>query len=148
MSIFTSFDINASGMTAQRYRMDVISENVANADTTRTEDGTPYRRKVVTFQQKGEKVGSFSSVFGKASDAYKGQGVRVSKVSQDTWTEMIKAYDPSHPDADENGYVTYPNVNIVTEMTNLIDASRSYEANVTAFNASKTIAMKGLEMGQ
>ena len=68
MSIFTSFDINASGMTAQRYRMDVISENVANADTTRTEDGTPYRRKVVTFQQKGEKVGSFSSVFGKASD--------------------------------------------------------------------------------
>ena len=95
MSIFTSFDINASGMTAQRYRMDVISENVANADTTRTEDGTPYRRKVVTFQQKGEKVGSFSSVFGKASDAYKGQGVRVSKVSQDTWTEMIKAYDPS-----------------------------------------------------
>ena len=141
MSMFTSFDINASGMTAQRYRMDVISENVANADTTRTEDGTPYRRK-------GEKVGSFSSVFGKASDAYKGQGVRVSKVSQDTWTEMIKAYDPSHPDADENGYVTYPNVNVVTEMTNLIDASRSYEANATAFNASKTIAMKGLEMGQ
>lgn len=69
-------------------------------------------------------------------------------MSQDTWTEMIKAYDPSHPDADENGYVTYPNVNIVTEMTNLIDASRSYEANATAFNASKTIAMKGLEMGQ
>ena len=148
MSIFTSFDINASGMTAQRYRMDVISGSVANADTTRTEDGTPYRRKVVTFQQKGEKVGSFSSVFGKASDAYKGQGVRVSKVSQDTWTEMIKAYDPSHPDADENGYVRYPNVNTVTEMTNLIDASRAYEANTTAFNASKSMIQAALKIGQ
>ena len=148
MSIFSSFNINASGMTAQRYRMDIISENVANAQTTRTEDGTPYRRKVVTLEQRGEQVGTFSSVFGKASDSYKGQGVRVSKVSEDTWNDMVMAYDPSHPDADENGYVTYPNVNIVTEMTNLIDASRSYEANATAFNASKTIAMKGLEMSQ
>lgn len=148
MGIFSSFDINASGMTAQRYRMDIISENVANANTTRTEDGTPYRRKVVTFEQRGEKVGSFSNVFSRASDSYKGQGVRVSKVSEDTWTDMVKAYDPSHPDADENGYVTYPNVNIVTEMTNLIDASRSYEANATAFNAGKSIALKGLEMGQ
>lgn len=148
MSIFSSFDINASGMTAQRYRMDIISENVANADTTRTEDGTPYRRKVVTFEQRGEKVGSFSNVFGSVSEAYKGQGVRVRKVSEDTWNDMVLAYDPSHPDADENGYVTYPNVNIVTEMTNLIDASRSFEANATAFNASKAIAVKGLEMGQ
>lgn len=148
MSIFSSFNINASGMTAQRYRMDVISENVANADTTRTEDGTPYRRKVVTFEQRGEAVGSFSSVFSRASSAFKGQGVRVSSVSEDTWTDMIMAYDPSHPDADENGYVTYPNVNIVTEMTNLIDASRSYEANATAFDASKAIAVKGLELGQ
>lgn len=148
MSIFSSFDINASGMTAQRYRMDVISENVANADTTRTADGTPYRRKVVTFEQRGERVGSFSNVFSRASDAFKGQGVRVSKVSEDTWTNMIMTYDPSHPDADENGYVTYPNVNIVTEMTNLIDASRSFEANATAFSASKAIAIKGLEMGQ
>ena len=148
MGIFSSFDINASGMTAQRYRMDIISENVANANTTRTEDGTPYRRKVVTFEQRGEQVGSCSHVCSRASDSYKGQGVRVSKVSEDTWTDMVKAYDPSHPDADENGYVTYPNVNIVTEMTNLIDASRSYEANATAFNAGKSIALKGLEMGQ
>ena len=148
MSIFSSFNINASGMTAQRYRMDIISENVANANTTRTEDGTPYRRKVVTLEQRGEAAGSFRSIFGSVSDSYKGQGVRVNKVSEDTWNDMIMAYDPSHPDADENGYVTYPNVNIVTEMTNLIDASRSYEANATAFNASKTIAMKGLEMSQ
>ncbi|MBO5055934.1 MAG: flagellar basal body rod protein FlgC [Lachnospiraceae bacterium] len=148
MSIFSSFDVNASGMTAQRYRMDVISENVANAQTTRTADGTPYRRKVVTFEQRGERAADFSHVFSRANDAYRGQGVKVSRVSEDTWTDMVMAYDPSHPDADENGYVTYPNVNIVTEMTNLIDASRAFEANATAFNASKSIAVKGLEMGQ
>ena len=148
MGIFSAFDINSSGMTAQRYRMDIISENVANAQTTRTADGTPYRRKVVTFEQRGEKVGNFSQVFHSVNEGYKGQGVKVSKVSEDTWNDMVMAYDPSHPDADENGYVTYPNVNIVTEMTNLIDASRSYEANATAFGASKAIAIKGLEMGQ
>ena len=147
MSIFTSFDINASGMTAQRYRMDVISENVANADTTRTEDGTPYRRKVVTFAEK-ETQTPFSRVLNEARDNYSGKGVKVSSVSEDTWNDMKMVYDPSHPDADENGYVLYPNVNIVTEMTNMIDASRAYEANATAFNASKSMAMKGLEMAQ
>lgn len=146
MSIFSAFNVNASGMTAQRYRMDIISENVANANTTRTQDGTPYRRKVVTFEQKGETAKTFSSFLGQASNRYDGQGVRVRKVSEDTWTQMNMVYDPSHPDADENGYVTYPNVNIVTEMTNLIDASRSFEANATAFNASKSMAMKGLEI--
>ncbi|GFI68400.1 flagellar basal-body rod protein FlgC [Lachnospiraceae bacterium] len=148
MSIFNAFNINASGMTAQRYRMDTISENVANANTTRTEDGTPYRRKVVTFEERGAKAGTFSSFLGSASDRFKGQGVRVGKVTEDNWTQMNLVYDPSHPDADENGYVTYPNVNIITEMTNLIDASRAYEANATAFSASKSIALKGLEMGQ
>lgn len=147
MSIFDSFGINASGMTAQRYRMDIISENVANANTTRTADGTPYRRKVVTFEERGEKTGGFSSFLGSAASRLRNNGVKVGKVMEDDWTEMIMAYDPSHPDADENGYVTYPNVNIVTEMTNLIDASRSYEANATAFNASKSIASKGLEIG-
>lgn len=146
MSIFNSFNINSSGMTAERYRMDIISENVANQNTTRTKDGTPYRRKVVTFEERGERVGSFSSYLGNARSAYRGKGVRVGKVMEDNWTQMNMVYDPSHPDADENGYVLYPNVNIVTEMTNLIDASRSYEANATAFNASKSIAMKGLEM--
>lgn len=145
MSMFSAFDINASGLTAQRYRMDIISENVANASTTRTEDGTPYRRKVVTFAQKGDQS-SFSQVFGNISSGYSGQGVKVDGVHEDTWTEMNMVYDPSHPDADENGYVTYPNVNIITEMTNLIDASRAYEANATAFNASKSMALKGLEL--
>lgn len=149
MSMFSAFNINASGLTAQRYRMDVISENVANANTTRTADGTPYRRKVVTFEEKGGQT-SFSKILGAASyqHGYTGQGVKVSGVYEDHQTEMIRAYDPSHPDADENGYVTYPNVNIITEMTNLIDASRAYEANSTAFSASKNIALKGLQIGQ
>lgn len=146
MGIFSAFNINASGMTAQRFRMDTISENIANAYTTRTQDGTPYRRKVVTFEERGDRVQTFSSFLGSASSRFKGQGVRVGKVMEDNKTQPNMVYDPSHPDADENGYVTYPNVSIVTEMTNLIDASRSFEANATAFSASKSIAMKGLEM--
>lgn len=147
MSLFTSFDINASGLTAERYRMDIISQNIANANTTRTEDGTPYRRKVVTFAEK-DKQTPFSRVLNEARDNYSGKGVRVSSVEEDNWTEMRMVYDPAHPDADENGYVLYPNVNIVTEMTNMIDASRAYEANATAFSASKAMALKGLEMAQ
>ena len=145
--MFSAFNINASGLTAQRYRMDVISENVANATTTRTSDGTPYRRKVVAFEEKGGQT-SFSRVLGQASynHGYSGQGVKVSGVYQDYKTEMKMVYDPSHPDADENGYVTYPNVNIITEMTNMIDASRAYEANATAFNASKSMALEGLQL--
>lgn len=147
MSMFSAFNINASGMTAQRLRMDIISENVANANTTRTEDGTPYRRKVVTFAEKDTQT-SFSQVLGSISSAgkYSGQGVKVSGIYEDYTTEMNMVYDPAHPDADENGYVSYPNVNIVTEMTNLIDASRAYEANATAFNASKSMALQGLEL--
>lgn len=148
MGMFDSFSVNASGLTAQRYRMDVISENVANANTTRTEDGTPYVRKVVTFSEKEGNHSSFSTIFGKATDRYQGQGVKVSGTYEDTSTEGNKVYDPSHPDADEDGYVTYPNVNIITEMTNLIDASRSYEANATAFDASKSMAQQGLQMGK
>ncbi len=145
MGMFTAFNISASGLTAQRYRMDIISENVANANTTRTDDGTPYRRKVVTFQEKGTQT-PFHSVLGHASARYSGEGVKVSRVYEDHKTEMNMVYDPSHPDADENGYVTYPNVNMITEMTNLIDASRAYEANSTAFNASKSMALQGLQL--
>ena len=147
MSMFSAFDVTASGLTAQRLRMDVISENVANANTTRTEDGTPYSRKIDTFQQKNPQQ-TFSQVLLNVSSGYSGSGVKVSQIFEDTTTEMNMVYDPSHPDADENGYVTYPNVNIVTEMTDLIDASRSYEANSTAFNASKSMALKGQEIGQ
>ena len=145
MSMFTAFDINASGLTAQRYRMDVISENVANANTTRTSDVTPYRRKTVVFQERDSQT-PFSRVLNNATDRYSGKGVKVVGTYEDRTTDLVKAYDPAHPDADEDGYVLYPNVNIITEMTNLIDASRAYEANATAFDASKSMAIKGLEM--
>lgn len=144
MSIFSSMNISATGMTAQRLRTDTISQNIANANTTRTEDGTPYVRKTVVFEEKGT---SFASMMNKASGVYQG-GVRVSAIVEDTETAMKSVYDPSHPDADEEGYVTYPNVDTVTEMTNMIDASRAYEANVTAFNGSKSMLLKGLEVGK
>ncbi len=147
MGMFDSFDINATGMTAQRFRMDIISQNVANANTTRTEDGSPYVRKVVTFTEKDSQT-PFHHVLNKERDRYSGKGVKINGVYEDTKTQMNMVYDPSHPDADENGYVTYPNVNIITEMTNLIDASRSYEANATAFAASKGIALQGLNIGK
>ena len=145
MGLFKSFDINASGMTAERYRMDVIAENVANANTTRTSDGTPYSRKIVVFEEK-QSQGTFSSLLNSASNRYTGDGVKVSGTYDDTYTQMNKVYDPANPDADENGYVTYPNVNTVTEMTNLIDANRAFEANTTAFASSKNVAEKGLNI--
>lgn len=146
MSLFQAFNINTSGLTAQRFRMDVISENVANVTTTRTKDGTPYTRKIVTFQEK--QTTPFSRVLEDTREALLGNGVKVSRVSDDTVSDYIMKYEPSHPDADENGYVSYPNVNIITEMTNMIDASRAYEANLTAFETSKAIALKGLELGK
>ena len=162
MGIFDSFDISASGMSAEQYRMDIISQNMANAHTTRTEDGTPYVRKVVTFQEKtntkernfkhmldtafsnlsGRPLGSTNS----ARLSSPGSGVKIGGLYEDTWTEEVMAYDPEHPDADENGYVHYPNVNVITEMTNMIDAGRGYEANQAAFEATKAMANKGLEM--
>ncbi len=145
MGLFSSFDISASGMTAQRLREDTISQNLANVDTTRSADGTPYVRKTVMFQEKQNM--SFDSIL-MTTIGQIGNGVKVTSIVDDTSTAMKKVYDPSHPDADENGYVLYPNVNTVTEMTNLIDASRAYEANVTAFNASKSMATTGINMGK
>ena len=132
-------------MTAERFRTDIIAENVANVNTTRTENGTPYRRKIVTFAEKD--TTDFREMLSRAC-SYGKNGVKVTKVMEDTSSDYIMKYDPAHPDADENGYVSYPNVNIVTEMTNLIDASRGYEANVTAFNAVKAMAQSGLQVGK
>ena len=148
MSVFKSFGVNASGMTAERYRLDIISENIANANTTRTEEGTPYRRKIVTFAEKDVDATSFGAIYAKARGCHAGDGVKVTRVHEDTTTDLIKVYDPAHPDADENGYVMYPNVNTITEMTNMIDATRAYEANATAFSASKNMAQRGLQIGQ
>lgn len=144
MGLFQAFNISASGMTAERFRTDIIAENIANVNTTSTPDGGPYRRKIVTFSERP--VTPFSQIYSSSKNAAIGNGVKVTKVTEDYETDFIMEYDPSNPDADENGYVRYPNVNTVTEMTNLIDASRSYEANATAFNAAKTMAAKGLEL--
>lgn len=147
MGLFQAFDISASGMTAQRFRTDIIAQNIANVNTTRTEDGTPYRRKIVTFSEK--QLTPFSNYYSTARTAgLVGNGVKVTRVTEDDSTDFIMEYDPSHPDADENGYVSYPNVNTVTEMTNLIDATRAYEANTTAFDASKSMAQSGLSIGK
>lgn len=148
MALFQSFNISATGMTAQQFRADIIAENLANVNTTRTDAGTPYRRKVVSFQEKG--VNRFDRYLteSRKRGSHIGNGVKVVEVGEDNTTEFIMEYDPAHPDADENGYVSYPNVNLVTEMTNLIDASRAYEANITAFEASKSMAQTGLQIGK
>ena len=146
MALFQAFNISASGMTAQRFRTDIIAENIANINTTSTESGGPYRRKVVTFQEKD--VTPFSEYYSASRNRAVGNGVKISKVSEDYETDFIMEYDPANPDADENGYVSYPNVNTVTEMTNLIDATRAYEANATAFDASKSMALAGLNIGK
>ena len=152
MAIMNALNVSASGMTAQRLRLDIISQNIANASTTRDENGEVYRRKTVMFAERTtDSASTFSRML---SNQYSGlsesvgNGVRVTAIVEDHVTAMKEVYDPSHPDADEEGYVTMPNVNTVTEMTNLIDATRSYEANVTAFNATKNMLLKGLEVGQ
>jgi flagellar basal-body rod protein FlgC len=147
MALFQSFNIAGSGMTAERFRMDTIAENIANVNTTHSEDGSgPYRRKIVTFEERSLNP-SFSSTLEQYRDSFKGNGVRVASVSDDTSTDFIMDYDPSNPDADQNGYVSYPNVNTVTEMTNLIDATRAYQANVTVFNGLKSSAQQGIAIG-
>ncbi|MCM1307772.1 MAG: flagellar basal body rod protein FlgC [Butyrivibrio sp.] len=145
MAIFSGMDINASGMSAQRLRMDVISQNLANADTTRTREGGPYVRRNVVLTEKKSICNSFGQILNRTINGV-GNGVKVTGITKDTDTDMNLVYDPSHPDADENGYVLYPNVNPVTEMTDLIDATRSFEANATAFEASKNIATIGLSL--
>ena len=147
MGYFTSLEIGASALTAQRLRMDTISQNIANANTTRTDKGTPYRRRLVVFEEKAPNI-PFSEYLSKSSrDRYIGSGVRVAKIVEDS-TPLKRIYDPGNPDADTEGYVEMPNVDIITEMVNMISATRAYEANVTSINTTKSIAMKALEIGR
>lgn len=147
MSFFDSLDISASGLTAQRLRMDLISQNIANANTSKTEDGTPYRRKVLVLQSRGEGR-PFSEYLSEASRARIGAGgVRVLQIAEDQ-SPLKRVYDPGNPDADKDGYVMMPNVDITTEMVNMISASRSYEANISALSATKNMALKALEIGR
>ncbi|MBQ8798197.1 MAG: flagellar basal body rod protein FlgC [Lachnospiraceae bacterium] len=152
MSLMGSLNVSASGMSAQRTRMDIISQNIANVNTTRDENGDVYRRQTVVFAEKNDC--NFESILTAMQTGVSrkidpmGDGVKITGIAEDHVTPMKMVYDPAHPDADADGYVTMPNVNTVTEMTNLIDATRSFEANVTAFNATKNMALKGLEIGK
>ena len=160
--LFAGFDISALGLTAQRKRMNAIADNMANAETTRTDEGGPYKRKIVIMKAEGDQ--SFSSTLnsvgmklaatneqhftevsaGTTSVENIGGGVQSTEKEDTSPFKMV--YDPGHPDADKDGYVKMPNVNVVTEMVDMMSASRSYEANVTALNAAKTIAKDALEI--
>ena len=146
MGYFSSLDVSASGLTAQRMRMDLISQNIANASTTRSENGQPYRRQVLVLGS--DNSTSFSHYLsGSSKDMLSNGKVKIQGVREDT-SEFKRVYEPENPDADEDGYVLMPNVDIVTEMVDMISATRSYEANVTASSASKNMAMQALNIGK
>ncbi|MDK2855149.1 MAG: flagellar basal-body rod protein FlgC [Bacillota bacterium] len=144
--MFASLDIAASGLTAQRLRLDVIANNLANAETTRTAAGGPYVRQLVIFAPR--EVPPFSHFLSAAAASQvPGYGVRVVGIVLDQ-SPPRRVYQPGHPDADAAGYVAYPNVDVVREMVDMISASRAYEANAAAFNAAKGMALKALELGR
>jgi flagellar basal-body rod protein FlgC len=143
MSMFGGMEISASALTAQRLRMNVTAENLANAETTKTADGTPYRRKEA-IPGSGGFGAQLSKAMGGGSGVAPG-GVQAAAITEDATGGKL-VYDPSHPDADAQGYVRMPNVDTVTEMVDLIDAQRAYEANVTAMSASKQMFAKTLEI--
>ncbi|MDG5815651.1 flagellar basal body rod protein FlgC [Chitinispirillales bacterium ANBcel5] len=162
--IFSGLSISASGMRAQRTRQNTISSNLANAETTRTPEGGPYRRQFVVFNAQSDKrdvriLNKEVALEGRSSSSnhmpipssnfprderFFGSGVEVSEIREDSRPARM-VHDPAHPDADERGYVAMPNVNVIEEMTNMIAATRAYEANVTAFNATKSMLMQALQ---
>lgn len=150
-----SLDISGSGLTTQKYRLDIISQNIANAEVTRTESGGPYRRQAPVLKSVEEKI-TFHDVLEAAKNgvtinsAYnhggsRSAGVKVDEVVADP-RDFVPVYDPTHPDADERGYVMYPNVDITQEIIDAMDASRTYEANITAFNAVKQMLQQAMDM--
>jgi flagellar basal-body rod protein FlgC len=151
MGLFTSINIAASGMSAERTRLDVISDNIANANTTRTTEGGVFRRSRVVMQPRSEGPYWRSPFLPQGLDNGIGSGVRVAEIQKDTKTETRYVYDPTHPDAKLTGpwagYVEMPNVDIVTEMVDMIAASRAYEANASIIEGSKTMFQRALEIG-
>lgn len=139
MSVFQAMNISASGLSAERLRMDVVAGNIANQNTTRTENGEAYRRKIAVFSEQfvNSTVPSKTQI----------SGVRATEIIEDD-SALQPVYDPTHPDANEEGYYYLPNVDVLNEMVDLMVASRAYEANVTAMNASKSMYMKALEIGR
>lgn len=163
--LFSGLDISASGMRAQRVRQNAISSNLANVETTRTDKGGPYRREFVVFTADSDRrdvrlLNKEPGLQGTSTNGnhlpipaegfprderFFGRGVAVSEIREDSRPPRM-VYDPSHPDADESGYVAMPNINVIEEMTDMISATRAYEANVTAFNASKSMYMQALQI--
>lgn len=148
MAFLNSMNVVGSGLTAQQLRLDVISENITNQSTTRTENGGTYRRKMVVLEAR-EGSSSFAQALADARDQQtaQGGGVQVSAIVEDP-SDLKLVYDPTNPDADANGYVQMPNVDLVKEMADAMAASQAYSANVTAFNVLKQVAAKGLEIGK
>jgi flagellar basal-body rod protein FlgC len=152
MGLFNTINIAASGLTVQRLRQDVIADNIANVETTRTTEGGPYKRSRVIVRNRVDQPTWKSPFVPQALDQGIGRGVQVTKIEKDITTEPRLKYDPTHPDAIKSGpragYVELPNVNVVEEMVDLISASRSYDANVAVVNGSKAMFMKALEIGR
>ena len=146
MALWDSLRISSSALTAQRTRMDTVANNVANMNTTRGPDGGPYRRQTVLFATQGREV-PFRDFLGRASAKEPGAGVAVAGIQQDN-SAPRRVHDPSHPDADAEGYVLLPNIDIVTEMTDLVSAKRAFEAAVTVLNATKSLALSALNIGR
>ncbi|MHB0870622.1 MAG: flagellar basal body rod protein FlgC [Chloroflexota bacterium] len=142
MSFLSSLRIGASGLTAQRLRMDVISGNIANLQTTRTTEGGPYKRREVVFSASAARGGVLPVRYGASNPA----GVRVAGVVENDGVRLVN--DPAHPDADEDGNVAYPDIDLVQEMTDMMSAVRAYEASVAALNAAKNMAMRALDLGK
>ncbi len=140
MKLFRSFQISGSALMAEKLRVDTVAGNLANMQTTRTAAGGPYRRKTVVFEERLARVRQ-------VPPSFRGQGVRVAAVVDDPNPPRME-FDPEHPDANEDGMVAYPNIDLAKEMTDLITASRSYEANTTAINTAKSLYLKALEIGR
>jgi flagellar basal-body rod protein FlgC len=152
MGIFSTINTAATGLTAQRTRLDVIADNIANVNTTRTTDGGPFRRSRVIFRPRVSDPYWRGPFVPPDIDNGIGEGVRIVGIEKDMDAEVKLVWDPTHPDAiksgPKQGYVEYPNVNVVNEMVDMISASRSYEANVALINGSKSMFLKALEIGR
>ena len=149
-NMFTGLDASASGLTAQRLRLDVIAGNIANVDSTRTPEGGPFKRQLMVFASKNEfdaRKFPFLPMKIKTQMEQPGEGVRVLEIMKDPSPPRLK-YDPGHPDANQEGYVAYPNIDVIKEMVDMISASRAYEANIMAMNSAKSIASKALSIGK
>ena len=147
MNFFSSLETSASGLTAPRLRMDVISSNIANVSTTRTPQGGPYQRQRVVFEPRQEAQFLLPTDPGQRHQAQVGKGVRVAGLSPDPRPARL-VYDPGHPDANPDGYVAMPNINIVNEMVDMMSATRAYEANVAAISAARSMAQSALDIGR